>query len=135
VVYDSHIFPPFQLRGKIIISKFFYSIIPVFSSFQTLGIKPMFLYFRTIIHNSLCFYIVRRLVGSLIDSPTDSLKQTQCRFSFQIHIQTAHINIPILRYKRLRWSRGSVLAFGTQLCGFKFLRAKKSSACLPSEGK
>jgi aspartyl/asparaginyl beta-hydroxylase (cupin superfamily) len=39
--------------------------------------------------------------------------------------------------KRLRWSRGSVLAFGTQVRGFKpgFFRAKKSSARLPSEGK
>ena len=40
----------------------------------------------------------------------------------------------------IRWSRGSVLAFSTQVCGFKpeavgFLRAKKSSARLPSEGK
>ena len=44
-------------------------------------------------------------------------------------------------YKRLRWSRGSVLAFGTQVRRFKpgrsrrIFRAKKSSACLPSEGK
>jgi len=41
---------------------------------------------------------------------------------------------------RLRWSRGSVLAFSTQDCGFKpgrsrrIFRAKKSSALLPSEG-
>jgi lysylphosphatidylglycerol synthetase-like protein (DUF2156 family) len=43
--------------------------------------------------------------------------------------------------KRLRWSRGGVLAFGTQVRGFKpgrnrrTFRAKKSSARLPSEGK
>jgi hypothetical protein len=43
--------------------------------------------------------------------------------------------------QRLRWSRGSVLAFGTQVRGFKpgrsrrVFRAKKSSARLPSEGK
>ena len=43
--------------------------------------------------------------------------------------------------ERLRWSRGSVLAFGTQVRGFKqteavgFFRAEKSSAHLPSEGK
>ena len=43
--------------------------------------------------------------------------------------------------KRLRWSRGSVLAFGTQVCGsnpaeaVRFFRVKKSSARLPSEGK
>jgi hypothetical protein len=40
-----------------------------------------------------------------------------------------------------RWSRGSVLAFGTQVGGFELGRsrqifmAKKSSARLPSEGK
>jgi len=40
-----------------------------------------------------------------------------------------------------RWSRGSVLTFSTQVCGFKpsrshqIFRAKKSSARLPSEGK
>jgi len=43
--------------------------------------------------------------------------------------------------QRLRWSRGSVLAFGTQIRGFslgrsrRIFRAKKSSARLPSEGK
>ena len=43
--------------------------------------------------------------------------------------------------KRLQWSRGSVLAFSTQVRGFKpgrsrrIFRAKKSSARLPSEGK
>jgi len=43
--------------------------------------------------------------------------------------------------RRLRWSRGSVLAFSTQVCGFKpgrsrrIFRAKKSSAGLPSERK
>ena len=43
---------------------------------------------------------------------------------------------------RLRWSRGSVLAFSTQVRGFKpgrsrriFKGRKKSSARLPSEGK
>jgi hypothetical protein len=42
---------------------------------------------------------------------------------------------------RLRWSRGSVLAFGTQVRGFKpgrslrIFRAKKSSERIPSEGK
>jgi hypothetical protein len=43
--------------------------------------------------------------------------------------------------KQLRWSRGSVLAFGTQVCRFtpsqscRIFRAKKSSALLPLEGK
>jgi hypothetical protein len=51
------------------------------------------------------------------------------------------VSIIIRRYvdqKRLRWSRGSVLAFGTQVPGFKpvgFLRAEKSSARFPSERK
>ena len=42
---------------------------------------------------------------------------------------------------RLRWSRGSELAFSTQVRGFKpsrrrrIFRANKSSARLPSEGK
>ena len=42
---------------------------------------------------------------------------------------------------RLRWSRGSVLAFGTQVRGFKpgrnrrIFKGEKSSARLPSEGK
>ena len=45
-------------------------------------------------------------------------------------------------HERLRWSRGSVLAFSTQVRGFKpgrsrriFKGRKKSSARLPSEGK
>ena len=50
------------------------------------------------------------------------------------------ICLHILNY-RLRWSRGSVLAFSTQVRGFKpnrsrrIFRAKKSSASFPSEGK
>jgi hypothetical protein len=51
--------------------------------------------------------------------------------------------IPRLRMtgERLRWSRSSILAFGTQVRGFKLgrsrriFRAKKSSARLPSGGK
>ena len=45
-------------------------------------------------------------------------------------------------FKRLRWSGGSVLTFGTQVRGFKpgrsrwiFQGEKKSSAILPSERK
>ena len=47
----------------------------------------------------------------------------------------------IMCFRRIQWSRGSVLAFSTQVRGFKpgrslrIFRAKKSSACLPSEGK
>ena len=43
--------------------------------------------------------------------------------------------------KRLRWCRGSVLAFSAQVRGFKLgrsrriFRAKKSLARLPSDGK
>ena len=54
------------------------------------------------------------------------------------------LNLPFsfTSYVWLRWSRGSVLAFGTQVRGFKpgrsrriFQGGKKSSARLPSEGK
>jgi hypothetical protein len=47
----------------------------------------------------------------------------------------------VIPQKRLRWSRGSVLAIGTHVRGFKpgrsrrIFRAKISSARLPSEGK
>ena len=50
-------------------------------------------------------------------------------------------NIFCIIHKWLRWSRGSVLAFRTQVRWFKpgrsrrIFRAKKSSARLPSEGK
>ena len=49
--------------------------------------------------------------------------------------------IYIYIFNRLLWSRGSVLAFITQVRGFKpgrsrrIFRAKKSSVRLPSEGK
>jgi hypothetical protein len=49
-------------------------------------------------------------------------------------------DISVFFEKRLRWSRGSVLAFGTQVRGFKpgrsrrIFRAEKSSTRLPSEG-
>ena len=52
-----------------------------------------------------------------------------------------HIYIYIYIYQWLRWSRGSVLAFSTEVLGFKpgrsrrIFRAKKSSERLPSEGK
>jgi hypothetical protein len=59
--------------------------------------------------------------------------------------QTVVIEIELsntcVELQRVRWSRGSVLAFGTQVRGFKpgrsrrIVRAKKSSARLPSEGK
>ena len=51
------------------------------------------------------------------------------------------IYVPIVCKMRPRWSRGSVLAFSTQVRGFKpgrsrrIFRAKKSTARLPSEGK
>jgi hypothetical protein len=49
--------------------------------------------------------------------------------------------VSVVNAVRLQWSRSSVLAFGTQVRGFKpgrsrrIFRAKKSSARLPSEGK
>ena len=51
------------------------------------------------------------------------------------------IFMPYGCHNRLQWSKGSVLAFSTQVRGFKpgrshlIFRAKKSSARLPSEGK
>jgi len=51
------------------------------------------------------------------------------------------LHLVLLYVQRLRWSRGSVLAFGTQVRGFtpgrslRIFRAKKFSARLPSEGK
>jgi len=55
------------------------------------------------------------------------------------HLTRDRVNVTT-DYKRLRWSRGSVLAFVTQVRGFapgrsrQIFRAKKSSARLPSEG-
>ena len=49
--------------------------------------------------------------------------------------------LSICKKNRLRWSRGTVLAFGTQVRGFKpgrsrrIFQSQKSSARLPSEGK
>ena len=51
------------------------------------------------------------------------------------------ISLYIVVKERLRWSRGSVLAFSTQVREFKpgrsrrIFRAKKTTARLPSEGK
>jgi hypothetical protein len=64
--------------------------------------------------------------GETINRYTDNQKCYFYKISFQY---------------RLRWSMGSVLVFSTQVLGFKpgqsrrIFRAKKSSACLPSEGK
>jgi len=68
------------------------------------------------------------------------------RINLLIHYNAFKIWVPAfvvcyLHGNRLRWSRGNVLAFSTQVCGFKpgrsrrIFRAKMSSACLPSEGK
>jgi hypothetical protein len=55
--------------------------------------------------------------------------------------EISKVSAPNCSKKRLRWSRGSVLAFGIQFREFEHGRslrifwAKKSSARLPSEGK
>jgi hypothetical protein len=60
---------------------------------------------------------------------------------FQFLLLCGHNTKVNMRAKRLRWSRGSVLAFGTQVRGFtpgrsrRNFRAKNSSAHLPSEEK
>ena len=42
-----------------------------------------------------------------------------CRwFTLEFHVRTIDIQVTI-HHMRLRWSRGSVLAFGTQVLGFK----------------
>ena len=67
-------------------------------------------------------------------------KSSCCVLVLYIHF-IIHIYIYIYIYIRLRWSRGSLLAFSTQVRGFKpgrsrrIFMAKKSSARLPSEGK
>jgi hypothetical protein len=61
----------------------------------------------------------------------------------QLYLQNLIFVTPLLvsAVKRLRFSRSSVLAFGTLVCGFApgrsrlIFRAKKSSARFPSEGK
>jgi len=66
------------------------------------------------------------------------LSPGRCRVLYQI---ARFVVFFIASYNWLAWSRGSVLAFSTQVCGFKpgrscrIFRAKKSSAHLPSEGK
>jgi hypothetical protein len=63
-----------------------------------------------------------------------------CTFNTVFHSYLLCYNL-LINSKWLRWSRGSVLAFGTQVRGFApgrsrwIFRAKKSSARLPSEGK
>ena len=63
-----------------------------------------------------------------------------CNFNTVFHIYVLCYNL-LMNSKWLRWSRGSVLAFGTPFRGFApgqsrwIYRAKKSSARLPSEGK
>ena len=58
-------------------------------------------------------------------------------FTLRHGIGISRIFSPLSSFYRLRWSRGSVLAFGTQVRGFKpgRSRRKKSSARLSSEGK
>ena len=61
-----------------------------------------------------------------------------CKIYIEISRHTIECNVVC---KRLRWSGGSVLAFGTQVRWFKpgrshrIFRAKKSSSRLSSEGK
>ena len=70
--------------------------------------------------------------------------QKEQAVKLKVSIIIYHLDVLTSRYSkqyRLQWSRGSVLAFNTQVCGFKpgrsrrIFRAKNSSARLPSEGK
>ena len=66
---------------------------------------------------------------------------TKQRVGLDIKVLQVDPDIAYIDIYRLRWSRGSVLAFSTQVRGLKpgrnrrIFRAKKSSAHLPSEGK
>jgi hypothetical protein len=77
-------------------------------------------------------YAAARLLGSPV-RPAEGINVRFFEFVCYVGV--------IICDKRFRWSRGSVLAFGTQVCGFKpgrsrrIFRAKKSSARLSSEGK
>ena len=69
------------------------------------------------------------------------LPMMQALRSFKRLVAVFQLTQSNISEERLRWSRGSLLAFGTQVRGFKpgrsrrIFRAKKSSARLPSEGK
>ena len=41
------------------------------------------------------------------------------KFEIKLNCYMRKKNILMPTYKRIRWSRGSVLAFGTEVCGFK----------------
>ena len=86
-------------------------------------------------------------------STVTMVARTRLHVTFFVHCLSCSIrslNLPLHKisiirwvysFYRLRWSSGSVLAFSTQVRGFKpgrsrrIFRAKKSSARLPSEGK
>jgi len=74
---------------------------------------------------------------SLAETECCTLKLTQHVFIYSFICNYSAISL----LRRLRRSRGSVLAISTQVCGLKpgrirrIFRAKKSSARLPSEGK
>ena len=77
---------------------------------------------------------------SIPDRPARS--QSLYRLSYPAYVCVCVcVCMYIYIYYRLRWSRGSVLAFSTQVRGFKpgrsrrIFRANRSSARLPSEGK
>jgi len=69
-------------------------------------------------------------------SPVNGISRT---FWYMIKLSIDFIQSPYS--ERLRWSKGSVLAFGTQVCGLtpgrshQIFRAKKSSAHLPRGSK
>ena len=79
---------------------------------------------------------------SVIRPEDDRLKRSKHVALYNKIVVLTYINLCFSIFlARFRWSRGSVLAFNTQVPGFKpgrsrrIFRAKKSSARLPSEGK
>jgi len=90
--------------------------------------------------------------GDIFLSPSVSERTSNLDFCLTVHHQLGKviqmnqldatmIYLSIRSVQRPRWSRGSVLAFSTQVRGFKpgrrrrIFKGEKSSAHLPSEGE
>ena len=90
---------------------------------------------------NVCCFVVHNCLHSL----NKDVKITNYNFFMRecrcIYMTNNRFTVGNIQLQRLRWSGVSVLAFGTQVRGFKpgrsrrIFRAKKPSARLPSEGK
>ena len=105
---------------------------------------PRQLTFRILTTDRVCILsddrTIRPMVRATIGDKTIQQQKSKDFFS-DIKIDIQHFFGFLHLLERLRWSRGSVLAFVTQVCWFapgrsrRIFRAKISSARLPSEGK